>query len=123
MALELCSLPPAEAITVKIRLGDALTNAGMSAEAAQVYLDATAEAPRPGSTCQRRASAPCPRWRSIAHSFAARAYFKERSAEEIDARQLVVADPCWSAALALSLVDTVRSADFQARHLFRASRG
>jgi hypothetical protein len=46
--------------------------------------------------------------------------FRERDASEISAAQLVRIDTCWSVALGLSVVDTIRGADFQTRHLLLA---
>ena len=46
--------------------------------------------------------------------------FKERRAEEISPGELVRADICWSAGIALGMVDTVRGAHFQARGLLLA---
>jgi tRNA A-37 threonylcarbamoyl transferase component Bud32 len=48
--------------------------------------------------------------------------FTERAQCDIDAQQLMVIDTCWSAAMALSMVDTVRGWDFQVRYLLLALR-
>jgi tRNA A-37 threonylcarbamoyl transferase component Bud32/tetratricopeptide (TPR) repeat protein len=156
MALELSPVAGAEATALRTRLGDALTNAGRSAEAAQAYLDATAGAPE-AVAIELRSRAAGQLLRSgrfeqgmstlrevlaaaqlhLPHtgkgalvSFALRRAqlrlrgyrFRERDVSEIGARDLLVADTCWSAALALSVVDTVRGQDFQARHLLLALR-
>ncbi|MGZ3438021.1 MAG: serine/threonine-protein kinase PknK, partial [Polyangia bacterium] len=46
--------------------------------------------------------------------------FKERDESQLSAEMLTRIDTCWSAAAGLSMVDTIRSADFQARHLLLA---
>jgi hypothetical protein len=43
--------------------------------------------------------------------------FRERAAGTIPARDLVRVDACWSAAMGLGLVDHIRGAEFQTRHL------
>ncbi|MGH9173728.1 MAG: serine/threonine-protein kinase PknK, partial [Vicinamibacterales bacterium] len=46
--------------------------------------------------------------------------FQERDRSQISAEDLVRVDACWSVAIGLGIVDTVRAADFQARHLLLA---
>ncbi|HEY2748995.1 MAG TPA: hypothetical protein VGL86_30450, partial [Polyangia bacterium] len=46
--------------------------------------------------------------------------FQERDQSQISAEMLTRIDTCWSAASGLSMVDTIRSADFQARHMLLA---
>ena len=46
--------------------------------------------------------------------------FKERDESQLSAEALTRIDICWSAAAGLSMVDTVRSGEFQARHLLLA---
>jgi hypothetical protein len=48
--------------------------------------------------------------------------FRERDASQVSAEQLTRIDICWSVAMSLSIVDTVRAADFQARNLLLALR-
>jgi hypothetical protein len=48
--------------------------------------------------------------------------FRERDASQVTADQLSRIDICWSVAVGLSIVDTVRAADFQARNLLLALR-
>ncbi|HTP32062.1 MAG TPA: protein kinase [Candidatus Acidoferrales bacterium] len=48
--------------------------------------------------------------------------FVEREARSIPVRDLVGVDTCWSVAQGLGVVDTIRAADFQARHLLLALR-
>lgn len=43
--------------------------------------------------------------------------FHERDSSQISAERLTRIDVCWSAAVGLSIVDTIRGADFQARNL------
>lgn len=46
--------------------------------------------------------------------------FRERPASAISQDELTRIDTCWSAVLALSMVDTLRGAEFQTRHLLLA---
>ncbi|HEX9100567.1 MAG TPA: serine/threonine-protein kinase PknK, partial [Polyangia bacterium] len=46
--------------------------------------------------------------------------FVERDESQLSAETLTRIDTCWSAASGLSMVDTIRGADFQARHLLLA---
>ncbi|MFY9222803.1 MAG: serine/threonine-protein kinase PknK, partial [Blastocatellia bacterium] len=46
--------------------------------------------------------------------------FKSHTEAEIPASQLLKIDACWSAALGLAIVDTIRGAEFQARHMLLA---
>ncbi|HEX4461949.1 MAG TPA: AAA family ATPase, partial [Polyangia bacterium] len=46
--------------------------------------------------------------------------FKERTEGQLAADKLTKIDTCWSVATGLSMVDTIRSSDFQARHLLLA---
>jgi len=46
--------------------------------------------------------------------------FKERREEEIPPEELMKIDVCWAVAVGLSLVDSMRGAEFQARHLLLA---
>ena len=46
--------------------------------------------------------------------------FVERDESQLSAEMLTRIDTCWSAAAGLSMVDTIRCADFQARHLLLA---
>jgi eukaryotic-like serine/threonine-protein kinase len=48
--------------------------------------------------------------------------FKERDISEISESDLVRIDTCWAAAAGLGLVDLIRGADFQSRHLLLALR-
>jgi hypothetical protein len=48
--------------------------------------------------------------------------FRERDASQISPEALVRIDACWSVAMGLGIVDNVRGADFQARHLLLALR-
>src|SRR6185369_14626662 len=43
--------------------------------------------------------------------------FKERTSDQISSEQLRRIDTCWSSALGLGTVDTIRAADFQTRHM------
>jgi serine/threonine protein kinase/tetratricopeptide (TPR) repeat protein len=46
--------------------------------------------------------------------------FKERSEASVPQEELIRIDTCWAIATGLSLVDNIRGADFQARHLLLA---
>jgi serine/threonine protein kinase len=46
--------------------------------------------------------------------------FRERDASQISAETLMRIDACWSVAMGLGIVDHVRGADFQARHMLLA---
>lgn len=46
--------------------------------------------------------------------------FRERDRTQISTEELVRVDACWSVATGLGVVDTIRAADFQARHLLLA---
>jgi serine/threonine protein kinase len=46
--------------------------------------------------------------------------FRERDRTQISTEELVRVDACWSVAIGLGVVDTIRAADFQARHLLLA---
>ena len=48
--------------------------------------------------------------------------FRQRSAADIEARELTRIDTCWAVAAGLALVDNIRAADFLARHLLLALR-
>src|SRR5260370_1587125 len=48
--------------------------------------------------------------------------FDERDASEIPAAQILRIDICWAVAVGLSMVDSIRSSDFQTRHLLLALR-
>ena len=46
--------------------------------------------------------------------------FRERDRSELSAAEIVRVDTCWSVATVIGVVDTIRGADFQARHLLLA---
>lgn len=46
--------------------------------------------------------------------------YEKRELAQISAEELLRVDTCWSISIGLSLVDTIRGADFQARHLLLA---
>ncbi len=48
--------------------------------------------------------------------------FKERDASQVAAEELARIDVCWSVATGLGVVDTIRGADFQTRHLLLGLR-
>ncbi|HEV2495606.1 MAG TPA: protein kinase [Terriglobia bacterium] len=47
-------------------------------------------------------------------------HFRERPASQIPSDTLMRIDTCWSGVIGFSMVDTIRGADFQARHLLLA---
>jgi len=72
----------------------------------------------------RLASAP---WRALLSVLVRRAFinlrglgFREVDASRIPAQKLIRIDTCWSVAQGLGMVDTIRAADFQTRHLLLA---
>jgi tetratricopeptide (TPR) repeat protein len=48
--------------------------------------------------------------------------YRERSLSEVPPRLLTMIDTCWSLALGLAVVDNIRGADFQARHMLLSLR-
>src|SRR5258707_6486987 len=154
-AIELMPDAP-NAVDLKIRLGDALANAGRPAEAAKEYLEAakTSTAWRSMDLRQRAGAqlltgghieeglevfravletagfklAKGPK-RALLSLGLRRLWirlrgleFTERKAENIPEADLFRIDICWAIATGLGVVDLVRSADFQSRHLLLALR-
>jgi hypothetical protein len=152
-ALELTPTAPA-ALDWKKGLATALANAGRPADAAEVYLDASASArPAERLELQRRAAEqfltgghidrgldvirtvlaavrmrlmPGPR-AALASLLFRRALlrwrgldFVERSEDRVSADDLLRIDTCWSVVTGLALVDIIRAAAFQTRHLMLA---
>jgi len=165
IALDLLPEDEAARRSLRVRLGDALANAGRGGEAAEAYLGAV---PRPNATTtalgvsaadalelQRRAAeqllrsghvdeglsavesvlravglklAPTPR-RALISVVLRRAFvrlrglgFRERDSSQVPAEELTRIDICWSIAAGLGVIDTIRGADFQKRHLLLALR-
>jgi tetratricopeptide (TPR) repeat protein len=152
-ALELTPASP-DALDWKKGLATALANAGRPADAAEVYLDASASAgPAERLELQRRAAEqfltgghidrgldvirtvlaavrmrlmPGPR-AALASLLFRRARlrwrgldFVERSEDRVSADDLLRIDTCWSVVTGLALVDIIRAAAFQTRHLMLA---
>src|SRR5262249_57025228 len=46
--------------------------------------------------------------------------FQERGEAELSDNDRILVDTCWSVAVGLSMVDTIRAADFQSRYLLLA---
>ena len=155
MALELSTGEEGEVRrTLRIKLGDALANAGRGAEAASSYLAASRGAPAAEALeLQRRAAEQLlrsghidlglPVLRDVLRKVGFRypestlgsllsflfhrlqirlrgLAFRERDATQIAPEQLIRIDTCWSLSLGLSMIDTLRGRDFQARHLLLA---
>jgi hypothetical protein len=155
-ALEMQTGSSVEQRTLRGRLGEALSNAGRGAEAAEAYLLAAGGAAEAEALEYRRrasaqllmsghleqgigvlrdvlaasgmrlASTP---WRALIAVLLRRALinlrgigFRERAAEQIPSSDIMRIDTCWSVAQGLALVDTIRAADFQMRHLLLALR-
>ena len=146
----------ANAVDLKISLGDALANAGRPAEAAREFIEAAqASGAQRSLTLQQRAGAQLLTGGHIEDglevfrvvletagfklangpkrallSLALRRLwirlrgleFKERKASEISEADLFRIDICWSVAAGLGVVDLIRGADFQSRHLLLALR-
>jgi serine/threonine protein kinase len=156
LSLELRPLDGAAGRDLRIRLADALANAGRGLEAARQYQAAAEDAnPALALELRRRAAIQSLISGHIDEGLAAlrtvlkavgmklartsqRALlallwrrfwlwfrgvrFRERDASQVSAEQLTRIDICWSVAMSLSIVDTVRAADFQARNLLLALR-
>jgi len=150
-ALELEAVPRADQWRLRVSLGDALSNAGRGAEAADAYLLAAPTAPADVALeVRRRAAEQLLRTGHIDRGLAAlrevlgslglklaetprRALvsllllrarlawsglrFVERAADTIPRDELIRIDSCWSVAMGLSMVDNIRGAEFQKRHL------
>lgn len=141
---------------LRVKLGDALSNAGRGAEAAEAYLDATAGASAGDVLEYRRRAAsqllmsghleqgigvlrdvlaasgmrlaPAP-WQALLSTLCRRAFinlrglgFRETDPGRIPPQVIIRIDTCWSVAQGLGMVDTIRAADFQMRHLLLALR-
>jgi eukaryotic-like serine/threonine-protein kinase len=141
---------------LRIRLGEALANAGRGAEAANVYLAALDGAKAAEIQELRRRAAEqllrsghidqglsvlrtvlssmglklpeSPR-QALISFLGQRALarlrglnFHERDQSQISPQQIARIDTCWSVAVGLSMVDVIRGAEFQARHLLLALR-
>lgn len=156
LALELRPREPAEGRPLRVKLGEALANAGRGAEASEAYLTAAEGANAAESIDLRRRAAEqlllsghvdeglsviasvlsglgmalaATPWQALLPLLWRRAQvrlrglsFREREATRVPAEQLIRIDTCWSVAQGLSMVDTLRAADFQARHLLLALR-
>jgi eukaryotic-like serine/threonine-protein kinase len=141
---------------LRVKLGEALSNAGRGAEAAEAYLAATAGASA-GEVLEyrRRAAAqllmsghleqgigvlrdvlaasgmrlaPAP-WRALLSTLFRRVLinlrglgFRETDSGRVQPQEIIRIDICWSVAQGLGMVDTIRAADFQMRHLLLALR-
>jgi len=149
--------PPKTSITeLRIALGDALANAGRSAEAAEEFLEAAKEtSARRSIELRQRAAAqllmgghveeglevfgtvlraagfnlPKGPKRALLSLILRRGLlrmrgleFTEREAETIAEADLHRIDVCWSVAAGLGIVDLIRGAEFQSRHMLLALR-
>ena len=156
-AIELTEPRHASAIDLTAKLGDALTCAGRSIEAAEAYLStARAMGSSPRALELRRRAAqqllvagsfergleemrgvlavvglepPSNTPGAIASMLVRRAHvrlrglgFRPRREDEVPASALLRIDTCWAAVMGLGLVDVIRGADFQSRHLLLALR-
>jgi eukaryotic-like serine/threonine-protein kinase len=141
---------------LRSKLGDALSNAGRGAEAADAYLAATDGAPTVEILEYRRRAAaqllmsghlergigvlrdvlaasgmrlaPTP-WLALLSVLFRRVLinlrglrFREADPRLIPSQDILRIDTCWSVAQGLGMVDTIRAADFQMRHLLLALR-
>jgi hypothetical protein len=157
LALGTGVLDPARTAQLRVALADSLVNAGLGAEAAEVYRTAAAEQhdaatqidllrragfqhllsghPAPGLELIRevlkRVGLPLPSdprrtllrllWRRI--RIVLRGYeFREKDAGELNRRELLRVDTCWSAAQGLAMIDMFQAAAFQGLHLSLALR-
>jgi serine/threonine protein kinase len=141
---------------LRVKLGDALSNVGRGAEAAQAYLAATAGASAIDLLEYRRRAAahllmsghveqgigvlrdvlaasgmrlaPSP-WRALLSTLFRRVLinlrglgFRETDPGRVPPQEIIRIDTCWAVAQGLGVVDTIRAADFQTRHLLLALR-
>ncbi len=156
-AIDLTPTSDASAIDLATKLGDALTCAGRSIEAAEAFLStarAIGSSPRALELRRRAAQQllvagsfergleemrdvlavvglepPSNTAGAIASMLIRRAHvrlrglgFRSRREEEVPASALLRIDTCWAAVIGLGLVDVIRGADFQSRHLLLALR-
>jgi hypothetical protein len=156
-AIDLSDPGRLRAIDLTVKLGDALTCAGRSIEAAEAFLStARAMGSSPRALELRRRAAqqllvagrfeqgleemrdvlavvglepPSNTAGAIASMLVRRAHvrlrglgFRRRREEEVPASALLRIDTCWAAVIGLGLVDVIRGADFQSRHLLLALR-
>lgn len=150
-ALELGSFEPEAARGLRIKLGDALANAGRGPEAAGAYLEASEgaspamvldlrrrageqlaragyieeglnttrkllEAVNVGQPATPRAALFSLIWRRLRLRLRG-LDFQERPESECSPADLERVDVCWSATVVTGMVDTIRGAETQARHL------
>jgi len=155
-ALELSPPEGSDVVEIKKHLGEALANAGRSAEAARAYLDAAEKASTGQALEFRRRAAeqllisghideglaairavlapfgmrlPSTPRRALLSMLLHRLWLKLRGLEFVERDSQVVAeqdllriDICWAVSAGLALVDIIRAADFQTRHLLLALR-
>lgn len=154
LALELHSGEISQTRALRVKLGEALVNAGRGAEAAQAFLESVEGTDSAESLEIRRRAGEqlllcghtdeglevlravlstvgmkLPKTQSgvLLSLVAKRAWirlqglrFHERPASQIPTEMLIRIDTCWSIATGLGLVDIIRGAEFQARHILYA---
>jgi serine/threonine protein kinase len=107
--------PPEEALDLRRRAAEQLLRAGLFAEGLEAMRELLASAGMTLHTSARRAQA------SYLWSRAALRLrgldFRERPLDQITKAELSRIDLCWSVASGLSVVDTLRAAQFQSKHL------
>ena len=140
-------------LRLQLGLAEALVNVGRGAEAAEVYLEAIAHAPREAGLDLRRRAAeqflktgridrgvevlrevlaevklelPATPRRALASLLLRRAQLRVRGirfrarAAPLSAADAARLDICWAVGASMGVLDTVRGADFQTRHLLLA---
>ncbi|MHB8876132.1 MAG: ATP-binding protein, partial [Myxococcaceae bacterium] len=111
-------LPAAVRLDLERRAAEQLLRSGHIDEGLEVVRSVL------GAVNMRLAPTPRRAWAALlarrAHLALRGLGFRERDASQLSAEQVTRIDVCWSVAAGLSMVDTIRGASFQTRHLLLA---